>query len=173
MADNGNDRQTIQCSRCRKRFFEDGFKVNRLGSRNKTCLECAVKKKNEPQARKPTRCEHDKYTRYACQECSPHLFCEHGKKRTSHECAICDPEGNQRRKYVRNANNFATQEGGWPFESIRTNENRDLYKQIVDKWTAVFARLLEDGVIDANYHAQIMANNRPYEGPTPPAPGGS
>ena len=101
------------------------------------------------------------------------MFCEHGKKRTSHECAICDPEGNQRRKYVRNANNFATQEGGWPFESIRTNENRDLYKQIVDKWTAVFARLLEDGVIDANYHAQIMANHRPYEGPTPPAPGGS
>ena len=32
---------TKQCSRCHKRFFEDGFKVNRFGHRHKTCLECS------------------------------------------------------------------------------------------------------------------------------------
>ena len=45
MADNGIQQETIQCSRCKKRFFEDGFRVNRLGRRNKTCLECNAKKK--------------------------------------------------------------------------------------------------------------------------------
>ena len=29
----------IQCSGCKKKFFADGFKVNRLGRRLKTCLE--------------------------------------------------------------------------------------------------------------------------------------
>ena len=47
MADNGIRQETIQCSRCKKRFFEDGFRVNRLGRRNKTCLECNAKKKAE------------------------------------------------------------------------------------------------------------------------------
>jgi hypothetical protein len=38
MAD--NEQETIQCSRCKKRFFADDFKVTRLGRRLKTCLEC-------------------------------------------------------------------------------------------------------------------------------------
>lgn len=33
-------RVTIACAGCKKRFFEEGFKVNRLGARLKTCLEC-------------------------------------------------------------------------------------------------------------------------------------
>ena len=40
MADNVNQEKTIRCSRCKKHFFADGFKVNRLGRRLKTCLEC-------------------------------------------------------------------------------------------------------------------------------------
>ncbi len=32
--------ETIQCTGCKKRFFADGFKVNRLRQRLKTCLEC-------------------------------------------------------------------------------------------------------------------------------------
>jgi hypothetical protein len=39
-----NERVTYQCSRCRKKFFEDGFKINRLGRRLKTCLECSASK---------------------------------------------------------------------------------------------------------------------------------
>jgi len=37
--------ETIQCTTCRKCFFEDGFKVNRLGRRLKTCLECNTRDK--------------------------------------------------------------------------------------------------------------------------------
>lgn len=39
-----NERKTYQCSRCKKKFFEDGFKINRLGRRLKTCLECSASK---------------------------------------------------------------------------------------------------------------------------------
>ena len=34
------EQQLIQCSGCKKRFFEDGFKVSRLKKRLRTCLEC-------------------------------------------------------------------------------------------------------------------------------------
>ena len=40
------DRQeTYRCSTCKKQFHADGFKVSRLGVRNKTCLECAERKR--------------------------------------------------------------------------------------------------------------------------------
>jgi len=45
MADNGNEQETIRCTRCKKLWFVDGFRVNRLGRRNTTCLECCTKKK--------------------------------------------------------------------------------------------------------------------------------
>ena len=44
MADNANQRETIRCSCCKKKFYEEGFKVNRLGQRLKTCLECQGKR---------------------------------------------------------------------------------------------------------------------------------
>ncbi len=37
--------------RCYKRFFVDGFKVNRLGRRNKTCLECTARSKADRERR--------------------------------------------------------------------------------------------------------------------------
>ena len=40
-----NEQETIQCSRCKKKFFEDGFKVDRLGHRLKTCLECNARRR--------------------------------------------------------------------------------------------------------------------------------
>jgi hypothetical protein len=39
--------ETIQCTNCKKRFFSDGFKRNRFGNLNKTCLECAERRKNK------------------------------------------------------------------------------------------------------------------------------
>ncbi len=45
MADNGNEQETIKCTRCKKLWFVDGFRVNRMGRRNTTCLECNTKKK--------------------------------------------------------------------------------------------------------------------------------
>ena len=31
------------CSGCHKKFYADGFKINRLGLRHKTCLECSAR----------------------------------------------------------------------------------------------------------------------------------
>ena len=45
MADTAQQ-EAIQCSRCHKRFYADGFKVDRLGRRLKTCLECNGTKKS-------------------------------------------------------------------------------------------------------------------------------
>ena len=40
MTDEHKQEMIIKCTGCKKHFFEDGFKVNRLGRRLKTCLEC-------------------------------------------------------------------------------------------------------------------------------------
>jgi hypothetical protein len=53
-----------------------------------------------------------------CQLCSPDKFCEHGKCKIRHTCVLCDPVGNERRRHIRNAREFATQTGGWPFQHI-------------------------------------------------------
>jgi hypothetical protein len=50
----------IKCSQCRKKFTLDGFKVNRFGVRNKTCLECAARKKVYQAAHKEDRSEKSK-----------------------------------------------------------------------------------------------------------------
>jgi hypothetical protein len=50
-----NPPETIQCSCCKKRFFTDGFKVNRLGRRNKTCLECNARSKALRENRDPEK----------------------------------------------------------------------------------------------------------------------
>ena len=42
-----NPQETFECTRCNKFFFSDGFKVDRLGRRLKTCLECNARSKGE------------------------------------------------------------------------------------------------------------------------------
>ena len=41
------------CSGCHKKFYLSGFKINRLGLRNKTCLECAARRRRPPRLVKP------------------------------------------------------------------------------------------------------------------------
>ena len=103
MADNVNQQETIRCSRCKKRFFEDGFKVNRLGRRLKTCLECNERVKVEqeryrcPHGRQRSRCrecdgvgicDHNRL-RFQCYQCGGTSICAHGRHR--HACWDCDP----------------------------------------------------------------------------------
>jgi hypothetical protein len=45
MAEQGIQQEIIQCSRCKKKHFVTHFRVNRLGRRNKTCLDCCAQKK--------------------------------------------------------------------------------------------------------------------------------
>mmetsp|Transcript_33820 Transcript_33820/g.39766 ORF Transcript_33820/g.39766 Transcript_33820/m.39766 type:complete len:212 (-) Transcript_33820:129-764(-) len=39
------NQEIIKCTQCKKKFFPDGFKISRLGVRNRTCLECGQRRK--------------------------------------------------------------------------------------------------------------------------------
>jgi hypothetical protein len=60
-------RATFKCSACKKRFFAEGFKLTRLEQRNKTCLECAVRKRQwlDAQQADPEKYEHWKTVKRA------------------------------------------------------------------------------------------------------------
>ena len=58
-----NERVTYQYSRYRKKFFEDGFKINCLGRRLKTCLECSVSKATYRVLHKESLSEYQKASR--------------------------------------------------------------------------------------------------------------
>jgi hypothetical protein len=45
MAEQCIQQEIIKCSRCKKKHFVSHFRVNRLGRRNKTCLDCNAQKK--------------------------------------------------------------------------------------------------------------------------------
>jgi hypothetical protein len=115
------DKEIIKCTQCKKKFFEDGFKVSRLGVRNKTCIECAVRKKAYNEKNKDqiavqqkaykanNQCEHNvlkhscytcasgpmfcahKLPRKSCITCTPKNFCKHNK-RLQLKCRYCNPE---------------------------------------------------------------------------------
>jgi hypothetical protein len=54
--------QTFVCTCCRKKFYLSGYKINRLGVRNKTCIECY----NRQTVR---RCPHNKQ-KNSCFSCN-------------------------------------------------------------------------------------------------------
>jgi hypothetical protein len=95
--------EIIKCTQCKKKFFPDGFKVNRLGVRNKTCLECAERRKTSrdnnkcPHGRQKSICkdcggsgicEHNRQKRY-CNECGGSQMCKHQKQKR--HCQECTP----------------------------------------------------------------------------------
>ena len=88
-------------------------------------------------------------------------FCEHGKCKIKHECALCDPAGNDRRKHIRNAREFATQQDGWPYAHI-VHGPRDFYDTVVNRWKGVFEAMLAEKIIDAEYHAKILSRLLPW-----------
>ena len=61
----------IKCSCCKKKFFENGFGINRLGQRYKTCIECKNRMSIYPR-------------RFTYES----RACEHGGHKT--HCKICD-----------------------------------------------------------------------------------
>ena len=153
---------TIQCAGCKKRFFDDGFRTTRLGARLKTCLECNARDKVKRAVRK---CPHAKQ-KSDCRTCTPNAYCEHGKRKLRHTCAVCDVAGNTKhvadnalRLRARHAREFAS---GWPYGHVQTSPQR-FYNTIVDMWKATFAKMLADGEIDEPYHAQILANLKPWD----------
>lgn len=71
------------CSRCRMKYRADGFKVNRLGHRLKTCIQCGVRRKLVADR---NRCEHGRQ-RSRCKLCGGSSICEHGRRRD--QCKPC------------------------------------------------------------------------------------
>ena len=152
------DQELIQCSGCKKRFFADGFRTTRLGRRLKTCLECNARDKVK---RDHQQCLHGKQ-KWDCKACSPDKFCEHGKCKARHTCSVCDAVRNTRRMRIRNSREFATQPGGWPYEHVRLG-SQSMYDTVVNGWKKTFATALQDGDIDEDYHAKILANLKPWD----------
>ena len=150
----------IQCTACQKKFHPAGFKVSRLGIRLKTCLECNARGKA---VRERIKCPHGK-RKCDCLVCSPDKFCEHGKVKVKHECAVCDPAGNDRRKHIRNAREFATQQDGWPYAYI-VHGPYGFYDMVVNRWKGVFVAMLNEKIIDAEYHTKILSRLLPWVGP--------
>ena len=155
MADEQQPVQTIQCTTCKKKFFPSGFNVSRLGIRLRTCLECNARCKA---TRERKKCLHGK-NKGRCGLCDERI-CEHGKQKGM--CGLCDP---QRQGHRRNAREFSSQPEGWPFKFIVCGSSlAENYDLIVNKWKAIFDKMLNDDTIDKAYHDKIMNNLRPWVG---------
>ena len=76
--------EVYSCSRCHKKFYLNGFKINRLGVRNKSCIECS---KRGIKSRENNKCEHKK-RKNECKECGGSQICEHKKIRS--QCKECE-----------------------------------------------------------------------------------
>ena len=81
------EQELIKCSGCKKKFYEDGFGVDRLGRRFKSCLECAERRKASA---KKNKCPHGK-RKTCCVECGGASICSHGKQKS--RCVDCGGVG--------------------------------------------------------------------------------
>jgi len=115
------EQEPIQCTACKKKFYEDGFKTNRLGRRLKTCLECNARDRVRHERfknRHPNRCSrcsrcNEPYEPdpegpifngrplQTCESCR--WVCEHGN-RGSKECGHCTERVRARRNELRRLN---------------------------------------------------------------------
>ena len=149
---NADGKELFVCGACKCRRTADEFDVDRHGHRHKGCIICKHR-------REMSKCKHGRKCS-DCQLCSPDKFCEHGKCKSRHTCDVCDPAGNERRKHIRNAREFAVQPGGWPYEHIIVGP-QGTYDIVVGKWKKTFEKLLSDGDIDEGLHARILCNLKP------------
>ena len=146
--------ELLKCSQCDGWRTDEEYDKDRHGIRRKGCIPCRLK-------REARKCPHGRQ-KLVCEVCSPGNFCEHGKCSYRHNCSVCDEVGNDRRKHIRNAREFAQQEDGWPFEHIRLGPQR-MYDSIVNKWKETFAKLLKGGDIDEERHTRILTNLKPWD----------
>ena len=147
-------RELFVCTECKCRSTAEHYDVDRHGNRRKTCLAC----KRRREARK---CAHGKQ-KWDCRLCAPDKFCKHGKCKIRQTCSVCNAAGYERRMHIRNAREFATQPDGWPYEHVCRN-TQTTYDSIVNKWKAIFAKLLDTGDIDEDLHTKILANLKPWD----------
>ena len=162
----------IQCSRCKKKFYEDGFSANRLGIRYKTCIECAKRRELY------TDCKH-KVLRKQCEKCImehrekgrlryANSKCDHNKDKN--ECSICDIDAFN----LFRAKQFSKNALGWiPYYWAESNvygisakresgiHSVEDYNNQAQKWDNKFRDLVTRQKMDQKFYEQVMSNLRP------------
>lgn len=151
---------TIACAGCKKRFFEAGFKVNRLGQRLKTCLECNVRDRAK---RERSKCQHGRQRRL-CRECEGYAagICEHDRER--HCCKVCNPDKCRRKNELAKFRTYQ-REGGWPIMPLVRKSTRDQCDYVAAKLARDFAKLLDENRVTKAEYDALMALRRDWTGP--------
>ena len=139
---------TFQCTRCHKKFYEDGFNVSRLGHRLKTCLECNIRARRAPSS----SVQYDQ-------------SCEHVTNR--YACAKCNPKSVALTKNNRDVRKFSTTL--WPEPHICTGSQFS-YDYFVAKRKAQFTAMSNYGLITDEVLDKIMANLQPRAPVPVPSP---
>ena len=75
--------ELVKCTGCKMMWRLDGFDIDRLGRRRKTCLRC---KERRDANREKVKCEHNRQ-RYQCLDCGGSSICEHNRQRS--HCKEC------------------------------------------------------------------------------------
>ena len=129
---------TIQCTRCHKKFYEEGFKVSRLRHRLNTCLECNARS----QRRNQSKVEYD-------------YSCEHVNNRNA--CKVCNPQSAACSKNTSDVRKFSTR--AWP-ESHVCIGGQFTYDFVVTKWNMKFTEMIKYRTITQEVFTKIMANKQ-------------
>ena len=129
----------IQCTRCHKKHFEDGFRVNRLRQRLKTCLECNARVVHGG-SKEP---------------------CPHGIKNRS-QCRHCEPVRYRNMITLRDFRRVQKLPM-WPEPHV-TDSTRSYYDAMVKKWSAVWDELLAANRITQDEYNVVMAKMAPFVG---------
>ena len=148
---------TVQCAGCKKRFFEEGFKVDRLGRHLKTCLECNIRDKARRDSKK---CEHGRQ-RINCRDCGGAGFCKHEHLRS--QCRICSPKSCQASVELRNFRVYQKR-AFWPwFGNDDDDYNMKIYDIVVAIQGARFTKLHEEGRVRQDEYEELMAKRKDWE----------
>ena len=157
-----NEQATFECSRCNKFFFAEGFKVDRLGKRLKTCLECNARSKGE---RERCKCPHGRQ-KQSCRDCGGSSFCKHEHIRA--QCRICSPLSSKESTELRNFRHYQ-KIPWWPY-LVHQELPRDYYDEVATKIAARFSKLLEEGRVRQDEYDALMTKRKEWEPPPPKDP---
>ena len=158
-----NPQETFECTRCNKFFFSDGFKVDRLGRRLKTCLECNARSKAE---RERYTCPHGRQNK-SCRDCGGSSFCLHEHLRA--QCRICSPKSSKASAELAHFR-YYQKLSSWPIPEITVEPTRWRYDIVAPRLGTIFTKLREEGRLRPDEYDALMAKRKEWEGPPQQAP---
>ena len=158
-----NPQETFECTRCNKLFFSDGFKVDRLGRRLKTCLECNARSKAE---RERYKCPHGRQKK-SCRDCGGSSFCLHEHLKA--QCRICSPKSSKASAQLAQFRDYQKLPS-WPVSTITAAPTRGTYDIVAPRLDARFTKLRDEGRVRPDEYDALMAKRKEWEGPPKQAP---